>query len=318
MRLQDVVLRDTRANQPSFADVPPGTLFYVTDEQVTERCADDGLSWEDYSDAGSGVGAITSLTGDVTATGPGAAAATIANDAVTLAKIANAAANSVVIGAGSAGIGINYTEITLGAGLSMTGTVLDAIAGSGGITELTGDVTAGPGSGSQAATIPADTVTFAKMQNIATGKVLGRGTAASGDIEELTPVNGIETTSTPGLRLTTAARTHQRGVAVDGGGAVVTTGVKGYRSFPVAGTLTGWRLLANGAGNVNFTVYLDPYASFPPTTSILTPSLSGVDQNEATGLSQAVAAGDIFGFEITGTPTVMTWVVLELTIVVTG
>ncbi len=41
-------------------------------------------------------GAVTSLTGDVTASGPGAAGATIAAGAVTLAKMANLAANSVM------------------------------------------------------------------------------------------------------------------------------------------------------------------------------------------------------------------------------
>lgn len=60
-------------------------------------------------------------------------------------------------------------------------------SGGSGITELTGDVTAGPGSGSQAATIPNDTVTYAKMQNVsATARALGRKTSGAGDIEELT------------------------------------------------------------------------------------------------------------------------------------
>jgi hypothetical protein len=55
-----------------------------------------------------------------------------------------------------------------------------------GITELTGEVTAGPASGSQAATIANDAVTYAKMQNVsATDKVLGRSTAGSGDVEEI-------------------------------------------------------------------------------------------------------------------------------------
>lgn len=59
--------------------------------------------------------------------------------------------------------------------------------GGSGMTQLTGDVTAGPGSGSQAATIPNGTVTYAKMQDVsATSRVLGRKTAGSGDVEELT------------------------------------------------------------------------------------------------------------------------------------
>lgn len=58
--------------------------------------------------------------------------------------------------------------------------------GGGGITALTGDVTAS-GSGSVAATIANDAVTYAKMQNVsATSRVLGRKTSGAGDTEEVT------------------------------------------------------------------------------------------------------------------------------------
>lgn len=316
-----IIRFDTAANRAAFTPTPgvaEQLYIWLDSDSQPDSFYWDGAAWQAFA-TGAVVGGVTQLTGDVTAgPGSGSQVATIPPDTVTLAKIANAAANSVLVGAGAAGIGINYTEITLGSGLSMTGTVLDATAGAGGITQLTGDVTAGPGSGSQAATIPADTVTFAKMQNIASGVVLGKGTASSGDVEELTPANGIETTTTPGIRQTVAARTRNIAFIVSGGGSVITIGDKGNFSFPVAGTLTGWRLLANAAGNLDFDVTLDPYASYPPTTSILTPSLSGVDQNEATGLSQAVAAGDVFGIEITGTPTVIVRCTIEFTIVVTG
>jgi len=39
--------------------------------------------------------------------------------------------------------------------------------------------------------IPNDTITFAKVQNIATDRLLGRDTPASGDIEELTATGGL-------------------------------------------------------------------------------------------------------------------------------
>lgn len=86
------------------------------------------------------------LTGDVTGSGTGTFAATIANDAVTtvkinnsavtLAKIANAAANSMLLGAGSAGSGAAYTELTLGTNLTMVGTTLNATGGGVGATVL--------------------------------------------------------------------------------------------------------------------------------------------------------------------------------------
>lgn len=50
--LAEVILRDTRANQPAAGSTPAGTLYYVTDESVMERCT--GSAWEDVSAAGSG------------------------------------------------------------------------------------------------------------------------------------------------------------------------------------------------------------------------------------------------------------------------
>lgn len=65
----------------------------------------------------SGGSAITALTGDVTATGPGSAAATIANDAVTFAKFQNLTANRL-LGRYTASTG-DMQYITLGTGFTL-------------------------------------------------------------------------------------------------------------------------------------------------------------------------------------------------------
>jgi len=78
--------------------------------------------------AGAGVGDAD--YGDITVSASGATW-TIDNAAVTLAKIANAAANSKLLGSGSSGSGAAYSEITLGTGLSMSGTTISAAAGAG-------------------------------------------------------------------------------------------------------------------------------------------------------------------------------------------
>ncbi len=144
--------------------------------------------------------AITALTGNVTATGPGSVAATIANSAVTLAKIANASASSKLLGSGSSGSGAAYSEITLGSGLSMSSTTLNA-SGSGGTVTNTGTLTAnriikGNGSaditvgdlsgdvttsGTMATTIANSAVTLAKIANAAaSSKLVGSGASGSG------------------------------------------------------------------------------------------------------------------------------------------
>jgi hypothetical protein len=69
------------------------------------------------------------LTGDVTASG-GSNATTIANDAVTYAKMQNVSAASLLIGRGSAAGAGDPQEITLGTNLSMSGTTLNATGGS--------------------------------------------------------------------------------------------------------------------------------------------------------------------------------------------
>jgi len=76
-RLQDVILRGLSTDRPLATEVAPGTLYYSTDNAVTDRCSDDGSAWESFSDTGtvvppaSGSGTFLVSGGIVTWTGTG-------------------------------------------------------------------------------------------------------------------------------------------------------------------------------------------------------------------------------------------------------
>ena len=132
------------------------------------------------------------LTGDVTGSGTGSFAATIADDAVTYAKMQNVSATDRLLGRDTALAG-NVEELTVGGGVEFTG------AGGIQLSAFTGDVT--KAAGGTALTIADDAVTYAKMQNIsATDRLLGRDTAAAGDTEELTVTGGVEFSGAGGIQ----------------------------------------------------------------------------------------------------------------------
>lgn len=69
------------------------------------------------------------------------------------------------------------------------------------VTTDTATVTWDHTTGAQAkANVPDDAITFAKMQNIATDRLLGRDTASSGNVEELTVGGGVEFTGSGGIQ----------------------------------------------------------------------------------------------------------------------
>ena len=115
------------------------------------------------------------LTTDVTGSGSGSFAATIANDAVTNAKLANMA-TATFKGRNTAGTGDpeDLSTATAKTMLDLTGTN----SGDQTIT-LTGNVT-GSGTGSFATTIAASAVTLAMQADVATATVFYRKTAAAG------------------------------------------------------------------------------------------------------------------------------------------
>lgn len=104
-------------------------------------------------------------------------------------------------------------KLVAGAGVTLTpasgqGIVQIDVTGAGsGITQLTGDVVAGPGSGSQVATIQPAAVTYAKIQSVTNARVLGNVSGSAHAPMELTAADlstllGLASTYQPLLSLT--------------------------------------------------------------------------------------------------------------------
>ena len=155
--------------------------------QVLSTDGSGTLSWT----TASGGGVSDGDKGDITVSGSGATW-TVDNDAVTYAKIQNVSAASKLLGRGDSGSG-DVQEITLGTGLTMTGTTL---AASGGVSDGDkGDITVS--SSGATWTIDNGVVSYAKMQDVsATSRLLGRASAGSGDVEEITIGSGLTLTGT--------------------------------------------------------------------------------------------------------------------------
>ena len=101
---------------------------------------------------------------------------------------------------------------------------------SGRFPALTGDVTTSAGSIST--TIANDAVTFAKMQNIATDRLIGRDTASSGDPEEIALAGSLVFTGSSSIQLSGDASSpgNSKYYGTDSGGT------KGFFDLPAGGS----------------------------------------------------------------------------------
>lgn len=211
----------------------------------------------------SGTGTVTSvggtgtvngltLTGTVTTSGNLTLGGTltvgtsdITNSAVTLAKIANAAANSKLLGSGASGSGAAYVEITLGSGLTMTGTTLSASGGGTGTVTSSGT----PASGNLAK--------FTSATDITNGDLSGDATTSGTLAVTVGKINGVALSglATGILKNTTTTGVPSIAVAADfptlnqntsGSAATLTTG----RTIAMTGDVTWTSPSFNGSANV--------------------------------------------------------------------
>ena len=101
-------------------------------------------------------------------------------------------------------------------------------------------------------------------------------------------------------------------LTLDGGGSVITTGIKADVRIPYSGTITGWEIVANASGSIVIDVWKDTYANFPPTVADTIagtekPTLSSATKNQDTSLSSwttSVTAGDWIRFNVDSVSTV--------------
>lgn len=104
----------------------------------------------------------------------------------------------------------------------------------------------------------------------------------------------------------TNQQTSTIGYVFDGGGSVLTTGVKGDLSIPFACTINSVRLLADQSGSIVIDIWKDTYANYPPTvadtiTASAKPTITTATKSEdttLTGWTTAIAVGDTLRFNI--------------------
>lgn len=100
------------------------------------------------------------------------------------------------------------------------------------------------------------------------------------------------------------------GITIDGGGNAISTGSKGYISFPYGGTVSSWTILADQSGSIVVDVKKCTYGGFPTTSTIAgseKPTLSSAQKNQDVALSSfstTITAGDIWEFVVDSASTV--------------
>lgn len=252
------------------------------------------------------------LTGDVTGTGTGSFSATIANNAVTLAKMATVATDSIL---GRATAATGNVEVLTALPFAYTGDVTRAAdsnttvlaAGNAGnlnsgtllaarMPALTGDVTTT--AGAVATTISNSAVSLAKMANLAANRVIGRITASTGVPEALTPENLIT--------IVNAASTGTLNVARGGTGAGTLTGVvkgNGTSAFTASNVsltteVTGTLPVANGgtgAATLTGVVKGNGTSAFTTSNVSLTTEVTGTLPVANGGTGAATLTGVVKG-----------------------
>lgn len=169
-------------------------------------------------------------------------------------------------------------------------------ASGGGVTDGDkGDITV---SGSGATwTIDNNVVTFAKMQDIATDRLIGRDTAATGDPEEITVGGGIEFTSTGGIQ--TSAFTGDATKTAGGTAltlATVNSNVGSFGSATQVATFTvNGKGLITAASNTSIAIPQSAVTNLTTDLAAKQPNIQFKDEGVNQGTSGGITTVDFVG-----------------------
>lgn len=172
-----------------------------------------------------------------------------------------------------------------------------------------------------------DAVTYAKIQNVSnTDRLLGRDTAAAGNVEEISLGASLEFSGSASIQraaLTGAivaaansnATTSTFDIVVVMGGTSLATGiVKGVDiHFDFACTIVQWTLTGDASGSLVLDLWKDTYANYPPTvadtiTASAKPTISTATKGQSstlTGWTTSVSAGDIIRINVDSVTTIV-------------
>jgi hypothetical protein len=278
----DIHRRGTRAAQPAASAVTVGTLYFVTDESITERST--GVAWEGYSDAG---GVLT----------PGAHAPSHQSGGGDPIKLDDLAAPD------------DNTDLNASAGAhgllrKLSGTATDFLNGSGAwaVPAGAGNVV-GP-----AASVDSEIALY----DSTTGKLLKRLTG-TGYLHAASGVASVaKLKRTLGLIMGDGTNVISTGVQGFLSVPVSATVVK-VRLLSIDAAVT--------SGSIVVDVWKDTYANYPPTgadsiTAAAKPTISATTKSEdstLTGWTTSLTAGDVLGFNVDSV-TSLKRVAIELTV----
>lgn len=143
---------------------------------------------------------------------------------------------------------------------------------------------------------------------LATARLLGRTTAGTGAAEEISADASLSLSS-GSIGMSGNQKTAALGYFIDGGGAVITTGIAGMGLIvPYACTIVDWTITADVSGAIKIDIWRDTYANFPPTNAdsitngfepeITASGTKAQDTDLSNWTSVTINAGDILYFNV--------------------